>query len=207
MKTQHLKIVKFIIASFFLISCNAQKKQNGMKPINRKIFIKKLDNNYLKKINKENQKIQFTETDSIIELEDNGDYYFERRQKNNEKIKKSFVYNKNTHLLVATGTLLYDLPIGVHKIYNKKGELIREINYDKNFPFSIYDLIAKIKTTHQIDLNDIKENISVMRDIDKETKKNIYVIFYNKKNDGSYKYITVDGTTGQILSEGNGHSI
>lgn len=188
----------------FLMGCNTYKKENGIKPINGKIVMKKLDNNYFKKIKKENQKIQFNENDSIIELENNDDYFFERRQRNNEKLKKSFVYNKTTHILVATGTLLNDLPIGIHKIYNEKGELVREINYDKNFPFSVYDLIAKIKTTHQIDLNDGENSISVSRDIDKETGKHIYVIFYDKKP-GSYKYITVDGVTGQILSEGKGN--
>lgn len=196
-----------IMLCAFLMGCNIYKKENGIKPINGKIVMKKLDNNYLKKIKKENQKIQLTENDSIIELEDNGDYYYERRQKNNEKLKKGFVYNKVTHLLVATGTLLDKLPIGIHKIYNEKGELIREINYDENFPFSVYDLIAKIKTTYQIDLNDIENDVSVGKLIDKETGKHIYVIYYDKSDNGSYKYITVDGATGQILSEGNGHSI
>lgn len=207
MKTQFHIIVKFIIVCVLLMSCNVHKKENGIKPINGKIVIKKFDNNYVKKIKKENQKIQLSENDSIIELEDSGDYYFERRKKSNEKLKKVFVYNKITHLLLSEGTLLDKLPIGIHKNYNEKGELIREINFDENFPFSVYDLIAKIKTTYQIDLNDIENDVSVGKLIDKETGKRIYVIYYDKSDDGSYKYITAAGATGQILSEGNGNSI
>jgi hypothetical protein len=196
-----------IMLCAFLMGCNIYKKENGIKPINGKIVMKKLENNYLKKIKKENKKIQLIENDSIIELEESSDYYVERRQKNNEALKKVFVYDKNTHLLLSTGTHLNELPIGLHKNYNEKGELIREINFDENFTFSVYDLIAKIKITHKIDLNDEKENISIRRNIDKETGKHIYVIYYDKSDNGSYKYITVDGATGQILSEGNGHSI
>lgn len=202
------KIIMIIICAL-LLSCNRQNKEE-IKPINNKIVMKKLDTNYLNKIidiGKKNEKIQLVENDSVVQLEDNGDYYYERRQKNNEKLKKSFVYNKTTHLIVANGTLFNDLPIGIHRIYNEKGELIREINYDENYSFSVYDLIEKIKVTHQFDLNNAKVQSYVSRDFDKSRNIYIYMIAYEKDENkvlknGQSKYIAVDGQTGEIVSEG-----
>jgi alpha-N-acetylglucosamine transferase len=71
-----------------LIGCHGQKKEK-IKSINSTIVMKKLDSNYLnkiKEINKENEKIQFTENDTVIELTDGGDFFFETKRKNNESI-------------------------------------------------------------------------------------------------------------------------
>jgi hypothetical protein len=106
--------------------------------------------------------------------------------------------------MVTSGTRFYDSSIDIFRRYNEKGEIIEEINRNENFSFSVYDLIEKIKITHKINLNDGELDRHVFRGIDKEINKPIYKIKYDiNKNDGTYKYITVDGETGQILSEGN----
>jgi hypothetical protein len=203
MKTKFHIIIKLIVVSVLLISCNGQKKE-AIKPINNTIVIKELDSVYLNKIKelgKKDQKIQLIENDTVVELSDNGDTYFESRRKNNENFEDRFSYNKITHLLVATGTVFYDLPIGIHKIYNEKGELVREINYDENFSFSIYDLIEKIKITHQIDLNNSTKIKKISRIFDEALNKYAYTILYKDDENEKMKVLVVDGQTGEILND------
>ncbi|UFH35080.1 hypothetical protein [Flavobacterium acetivorans] len=107
--------------------------------------------------------------------------------------------------MFQSGAYFYDFSFGFFRRYNGKGELIEEINRDENYPFSVYDLIEKIKVTHQIDLNNTSEKSYVTRNFDKS--RNIYMIVYEKdKNkilqNGQSKYITVNGQTGEIVSEG-----
>jgi hypothetical protein len=202
------KIIMSVICAL-LISCNGQKKE-AIKPINNTIVMKKIDTNYLnkiKEIGKKNQKIQLVENDSVVELVDEGDIYFESRRKNNEFIYNFFSYDKKNHLIFASGTIFHNIPIGIFRRYNEKGELIEEINRDKNYPFSVYDLIEKIKVTHKIDLNNASGQSYVSREFDKVRNIYIYMIAYeNDKNkvlqNGQSKYISVNGQTGEIVSEG-----
>lgn len=202
------KIVLSLIC-VFLITCNGLKKEE-VKSVNNSVATKKINSNYIKKINEINikdKKIQIIENDSIIELWDYGDTYVESRRKRNEMICKKFAYNKQNNLLIESVTHFHDIPIGVLRKYDEKSRLIEEINKDKNYTFSIYDLIKKIKSTHQIDLNNDREQNSVDRDFDKSINRYIYIITYEKdKNkafqNGKAKYIIVDGQTGKILSEG-----
>nr|WP_294781830.1 hypothetical protein [uncultured Flavobacterium sp.] len=193
----------------FILSCNGLKKEE-IKSSNNIVVATKINDDYIKKINKtniKNKKIQIIENDSIIELWDNGSNYLESKKKTNEMICNKFAYNKQNNLLIESATYFHDIPIGILKKYDDKGRLIEQINKDKNYTFSIYDLIKKIKSTHQIDLNNDKEQNRVDRDFDKSIKKYIYVITYEKdKNkafqNGKAKYISIDGQTGKVLSEG-----
>lgn len=198
-----IKIIMSVICAL-IISCNGQKKE-AIKPINNTIVMKKIDINYLnkiKEIHKKYEKITLTENDTVIELADREGTFFERRRKNNEKLEKRFSYCKNSHLLLAEGTYFYNFPIGIHKEYNKKGELIRERNNDENFPFSVNALIEKIKVTHKIDLNDTTKVSIISRNFDKSFNKYVYDIHYKENINESPKYIAVDGETGEILGEG-----
>ncbi|WP_281336657.1 hypothetical protein [Flavobacterium eburneipallidum] len=200
------KIIIILICAL-LISCNRQKKENVIKPIKNLIIMKKLDDIYLNKIqeiNQKNQKIQFDENDSIVELVDNGNTYIETRRKKNHAIYNYFTYDKNNYLMITSGTQFYTISIDISRRYNEKGQIEEEKNWEENFPFSVYDLITKIKTTNQLDLNSEKKDLLINRGLDKETDSYIYLIRYNiSKYDGSYKYIKVDGATGEILSEGS----
>ncbi|UFH35081.1 hypothetical protein [Flavobacterium acetivorans] len=194
-----------IISCIFLMGCNTYKKQ--IKPINNKIIMKKFDLESFKKNNKGKKEYEIVKGDSIFKRSDENDCFYEEAKKMNGKFKTISNYYKETLMIKNSGNYFDQMPYGVAKFYNEKGEITKEINYDENYPFSVYDLIARIKTTHQMDLNDEKNNISVSREIDRETGKHIYVIFYDKTDNGSYcyKYINVDGVTGQILSEGKGN--
>lgn len=196
-----------MILCILLTGCNIYKKENGIKPKNTKIILKKFDIKNFKKHSKGKKECEIVQGDSIFKRTEYNDSFYEEAKKINGKFKTVYNYYKESLIIKSTGKFFGDMPFAVAKFYNEKGEIIKEINYDKNYPFSVYDLIAKIKTTHQMDLNDPKENIDVNKTIDKKTGNYIYEILYNGKNNGSYKYITVDGITGQIFSEGNGYTV
>lgn len=193
-----------ILFYIFLISCNGQKKYDA-KPINEKIIIKKLDNaslNKILKINKKYQNIIFTNKDTIVELVDNDDYFLESKSKKGESIFNRIAYDKKSHLMIASGAVFIKIKIGIHRKYNEKGQIISEINYDDNYPFSIYELIEKIKLTHKIDLNDTSKIRAVEREFDESFNKFIYAIRYKNNENEPLKYIVVDAKTGVILKEG-----
>lgn len=204
MKNQQFKILPLIVYCLLLMGCNGQKKENDSQPIGNVIVIKKLDSSYLdtiKAISRKDQKIQLIEKDSVVELTDQGDTYLERRRKNNESIYNYFVYDKKNHLMTISGTSFYDIPIGIFRRYNEYGETVEEVNRDKNYAFSVYDLIEKIKVTHQIDLNTTAKITDIEKAFDNSANKYFYMIRY-KDEKGTTKFISIDGQTGKILAEG-----
>lgn len=183
------------------MGCNGHKKDNVAIPAIHKIVIKKLDSTYFNKINGKKGTIQFAENDSVIELEDYKGVFLEHRRKNKEKLEKRFSYDKKTNLMISSGPYFYEIPIGFHQKYNEKGEVVEEKNQDKNFPFSVYDLIQKIKKTHHIDLNDTTRVIAVSRNFSESSNRHIYAIVY-KNGEGEKKAMSIDGQTGEILYDG-----
>jgi hypothetical protein len=198
---------KFLIVSAFIlfISCK-DKKENENLAVSNIVVVKKIKSDYLNKIRTAhvfNEKIHFAEADTIVELIDQTDRYIETRRRKAESIYDFFVYDKRNNLMIASGTKLYRVGINIFRKYNKNGRVIEERDTNKGFTFSVYDLINKIKKTHNIDLNDGKENRSVLRGFDDKLNKLVYNIRYDQNN-VLYKYITVDGTTGAILASGKG---
>lgn len=195
-----------VIFFAFLLSCNQSKKENMNIPINNTIIMKKINTDYLSKIknnNLINEKIQFVENDSNVILIDYGDRYFEGKRRCDESITNYFIYNKINNQMISSGTYFYNSPIDIYRKYNEKGEVIQETDKNKDFPFSVYDLIEKIKITNKINLNDGKTDRSVNRGIDGETGRPTYTIQFDINTvEGHLNYITVDGKTGEILSEG-----
>lgn len=189
----------------FLTGCSLQKGTNVENSKNNIVAAKKLDKSYLKKfrlIKKENVETQFIENDSIFILRSDENIFYLKKRKNNEKFVVSTSYFKNSLLLQNEGMYFYDLIIGVYRTYNNKGVLIKEINYCKDFPFSVYDLIDKINKVYSIDLNTSTKVIDLMSKKDNSNGKNYYNVLYrNNKNDIT-RSIAVDGKTGEIFYDG-----
>lgn len=142
---------------------------------------------------------------------ENGDevYYFkgsndkgfiERTEKKNTPITILKAFHENTSLLTK-GEEFYNFRVGIYKIYDENGNLTEEINYDKDYKFSIDDLIKKMKEEYKIDILKRSPWIKVMRD--KIDSGVIYkVMVYLKENKYSdTKNYTIDGTTGKVISE------
>jgi hypothetical protein len=110
------------------------------------------------------------------------------------------VFYQNTSLQ-AKGNEFYGLPIGIHNEYDEKGNLIKETNYDKDYKFSIDDLIKKMKEKYNYDLMNVEKTYNLNRYIDSQyTKLPIYELYYrdNKNHQVLHSYI-INGNTGEVL--------
>ncbi|WP_314056953.1 hypothetical protein [Capnocytophaga gingivalis] len=107
-------------------------------------------------------------------------------------IKYVFCYNKDLKLCV-TLSFFQDLPIGVWKHYNDKGEITKEDDWDKQYKMSIECLMQIMKERYDIDL--IKDPVSILYT---EKTRPIYIVTYSY---GPYtnRWITIDVNTGETL--------
>lgn len=193
-------LVIFII----LTNCNKDKKDIIELP-GKKNFMKKIDSYSVREINKigkEFQKKQIIKDDSIIELSHNQDYFFEAKRKKNELIYNKSSYDKETHIIVTSLNTFRNISIGTERRFNKKGEVIFELNHDQNFEFTIYDLINKLKITNNLDLNNEEQVKGVDRKFDNSLNKFVYYVRYKKAGEMNISYIILDGQNGEILDEG-----
>lgn len=205
MKNLYKKLLILAVCISFM-NCNKEKKESENLPVSNIVVVKRIKSEYLNRIRLTHtlyKKTKFSEGDSIVVLVDFGESYVETRRQKNESINNFFVYNKRNNLMIASGTKFYDTGINLFRKYNKEGRVIEERDTNKGFTFSAYDLIEKIKKTYKINLNNGKEDRSVHRGLDEKTNKMIYHIKYDINN-GLFKYITVDGLNGYILSSGSG---
>jgi hypothetical protein len=199
-----------ILVVLFITSCNRKEEKKSL--FSEKISAQKFDlkafekKAKIKRAIKDGRLINVRESeliknDSIFKWEEEENTFYEEKIKDGEKFKKISNYNKTTLFALNNSTLFCNIAIGITKIYSDKGQIVKEINNDENYPFSIYDLIIKIKKSHNIDLNKGLEVRGVNRYFDTSFNKFIYSINY-KDNLNPAKYIIVDAKNGKILKEG-----
>jgi hypothetical protein len=129
-----------------------------------------------------------------------GKGFIERTEKKDTPFTIVKAFHENTSLLTK-GEEFYNFRVGIYKEYDENGNLTKEINYDKDYKFSIDDLAKKMKEEYKIDILKRSPWVKVMRD--KIDSGIIYkVMVYLKENKYSdTKNYTIDGTTGKVISE------
>lgn len=143
---------------------------------------------------KENKSLKYTENDTIYEIREENSYFLELKRSIGNRLRKYYAYDKANLLLQEEGQSFSEMQVGIRKVFDSKGNTIKEINYDESFPFSLTDLIAKLKREMQIDLNE--EKYTVMRTVNEG--KPYYFIRY-PFNEISFKYIKIDGSSGEVI--------
>ncbi|MEO8236490.1 MAG: hypothetical protein ABI576_00180 [Flavobacterium sp.] len=109
---------------------------------------------------------------------------------------KSFYDNGN---LQAEGVSIYGTIINKHKEFDEKGHLIKEIDYNKDYKFSIEDLQKKMKETYNVDIMNTKQTRSVSRTtIDTRIKFPYYQVVVNTGK-ASFNNYLLNGNTGEIF--------
>jgi hypothetical protein len=139
-------------------SCSSQKIKNNLKENTMEYFdINKykdweIDTKYSptgkdKYLKKGEERISIEYFNDAVQIElntINSPYY---------KFKK---FSLKTNRLLLIGTEFYDIHVGIWESYDETGQLIKKIDYDKPYKFSIEDLIKKMKNEYDIDLLDVK---------------------------------------------------
>lgn len=130
-------------------------------------------------------------------IKDEKNIQVEKSNINNPN-KYTYVYFTKTKTIHAYGKSFYHCFVGTDKEFNINGLLVKQIDWDKPYKFSIEDLIKKIKNELNIDLMDISKKIDVTRS---EQPKPVYTIMVPQKPSRILRWIKVDGTTGEIMSD------
>lgn len=185
------------------LGCNGQKKEEKVKSDNSKVM-EKFDVIRFKE-NKSGDEYVYNENDTIVKLYETDECYMKQLSFKQKNFKYNFCYDKASSSLISEFSFFYKMPIGTWKEYDLKGNTIKSKNYDEGYPFTVDELILKLKSELNIDLNDNKENqfetTSLHRMFDKETHKNAYFINIRAGNEGSHRLIKIDGEDGQVLAD------
>lgn len=114
---------------------------------------------------------------------------------------KTKVYYSKSKSLKSVLFKFYDILIGINKEFDENGKLIREIDYDKPYIFTLKDVITKVKKEYDLDLEDKTQGCSLERFESYELNdKPLYGVYLRNDEDTSkMKYIAIDGITGETL--------
>ena len=205
-----------IFILFCFVSCKSQEIQNN-NTITKNKTMEYFDENNYKNLKTDNnfspssrekyyidgnRKIRIIYSSETIQLEETF---------LNNPYKKIKVYFKENNILYAEAKTFYGFAIESSKEYDKAGKLIKEIDDDKPYQFSIEDLRKKLKNEYDIDIiEDYKDEdptlIKVGRWLgyDKDWdiyKKNVpmYQVGFEKTNNKIY--LEINATTGSTIKK------
>lgn len=137
--------------------------------------------------------------DTIVEMADLNDVYSKNTRTINSPYINKKTYYKDNYQLKAEVNYFYMFPIGIGKKYDSEGNVIETKNWDVKYPFSVDQLIDKMKNDFDIDL--IKtSNIGVARYFD----NNIYiysVIIPYQGYTNEVREIKLNGSNGDVISD------
>ncbi|KPH14667.1 hypothetical protein [Chryseobacterium sp. ERMR1:04] len=209
-----MREVFLIMILFVLSSCDGQNKKN--------LSSDKIDtlNNPLKKDTMERfnlYKYKNLPTDDmgfykmtngdLVQLIEKSDKhgYAERINLNGSSLGVYKEYDMS-NILIKTGDFFYQTNVGKWKEFNEKGNLIKEIDYEKPYKFAINDLIEKIKKEYQINLEDKSEGSAAGRTL-KDGVFYYEVFLKYKTGEQKMEYLLIDGTTGKTVLKSDYHVI
>jgi hypothetical protein len=135
-------------------------------------------------------------------------------KKKNSPITTYWSFYKNS-VQKRVAQKIYYTPVGISKEFDTHGELIKEINHDLPYKFSVESVCELIKEEYDIDLMKVPDDpdknrlVYICSRIEKEEVyendfRPIYEVlfFYRGKGDDiPSKRVIIDGTTGKILYE------
>ena len=209
-KRKMKQLIITTILSLLMIHCKGQQndniKPNNLKKDTMEYFNEntykdwEIDNNYSapypemeKFLKRGNEKARITKDDAKIYVTISNTL---------NPYEQILVYSPKTKICIASYKEFYKNIIGFLTEYNEIGKLIKEIDYDKPYKFSIEDLIKKMKDDYKVDLLDVKHVISLYRyEEKKELNIPLYEIWYNYDdlNRNNVECYLINGTTGETL--------
>ncbi|MFC4478432.1 hypothetical protein [Flavobacterium chungangensis] len=199
---KHLFIILLLITQN---SCSSQKelKNNSKKTDSMKTFDIntykdwEIDTYYSQS---ENDKFLKKGNDRIRIINYNGTIQVEKNDITTP-YKYYYLYDSNTKLLKSFGVRYLLLGIGKWRYYDETGKLIKEIDTDLPYKFSISNLIEKFKIEYSLDLEDSKTVFRFNRYLEKEYLNiPIYEIGIDRGTISNIiEFYLVDGNNGKTL--------
>lgn len=190
------------IITINLYSCKSVNVSQKKKPEMEKFDIVSF-NKY-----KINNMANYTASDgNRILSEDIDSYYFEQIKSNiNDPFSFKYRFFKSSLALMSSCQFFYNIPTGEYLEYDQHGKLIIKKDYDSPYLFSINDLIQKMAKEFNTDLMTPIKGIDVARYVDDNSKLPEYSIRI-PINESSFRYIVLDGNSGNVKKDVIGHNI
>ena len=143
--------------------------------------------------------LKYVSNDTTFELYNNTDSFKEIVNVQGQIITKNSVYDKQTMRLISEHNLFFNCLVGVSNFYNKRGKLIKQIDQDKNYPFSIYKIIEKLQSDYKIDVWAEKQKLSILRSGPRNNRFRYFILYYISRI--TSRSIIIDGVTGEVLED------
>lgn len=182
-----------------IIGCNTNPKKTKME----KFDLVEFNTNKNTVGNKE--KYQFTESDSLVILTEEPDFYLkEKKAIDDSLVVNRKAYNKESLNLEWSGKMIYNaagpIMIGISKNYDSEGNLIKEFDHDKSLTYPVTGIIEKVKTHYNMEIDPNEKTYSISRNYEDK----LYYVNFKKTNEyGRYKpyRLVFDGITGEFIKE------
>ena len=193
-----INIILVIIILFFLSDCRAQK-ENGPSS-NLKSDTMEIFNVREFQQHQEDGEYVFNLPDGseVYQIEDkDSSEYFEEIHQPDKPFTLVRTYYMNNGNLKSKGEKFYNFPIGTWHYYDERSNLIKEINWEKSFVFSIADLYRKMKE-YQIDIMNTESGVNVAR----SEEPSPYYRISSPVEEGNYmdlRIIKIDGVNGKTI--------
>lgn len=192
---------KIILIGIVLISTSCSlinHKSDFSSKKNEKM--KKFDKRKFRDLRKEGKNSFFLKDSTKVKFNESEDYYSETRIEHKSQYCSVNRFYKSNESVKYSGQFFQKFPIGIHREYDEKGNLIKETNYDSDFLYSIDSLSVKLKGEYGIDINDPNLPVTIGRENHIFPQ---YKIFVNLKDDlySGYRVLVFDGHTGELIDD------
>ncbi|WP_154652543.1 hypothetical protein [Flavobacterium rivuli] len=197
--------IKFL--AFFLLITFAVSAQNTahVKSVKKAHKLNLSDFKNSKKVRWENY-TQLIKNDTVFRFSKEDGKIRKEFFKRNENAKKIEMYDDQTFSPLSESSMFFNFPTGSYRKYDSKGNIIQEINYDKDYRVSLMDIISLAKAKFNIDITQKISGVGVTRGFDEHFKKNVYTLSL-PVNEQSYRFVIIDATSKKILSDQRGNYI
>ena len=180
----------YISICLLLVSlcCSSQNNTSGKALPVRTLDLKKYKNHWT------DDKAVIVINNIDYSLEEQDAFYLEREQELGSRFIKYASFDKHTLTVLYEGEVFSEMQLGIHKVYNLSGEVVKIRDFEEGFPFTADALITKVRDDLSLDLNDTKYTVQRYKD----EQGAAYFIRY-MLSDVASQFIRISAETGEII--------
>ena len=142
---------------------------------------------------------EYHHDNSTVLLSDLGNVYGKAITLDSCAIKYYTNYYKKELTVRARSIRLYDIYVGISKVYNIKGNLVKEIDEDAPYKYTIEDVVKFIKDKYDVDL--LKREKRSWTLISRSTNPSPHYMLRFHTKEGLPVVYSIDGIDGTIIWE------
>lgn len=196
-----MKLIITVISLISLLTINCKAQINTTK--SEKFDLELFNNNKTK-----SNEYRYTEKGTEILLSETQDNYLKITSKIDENFTNHYLFDKKELSLSAEQQFFLNIPVGHYITYNDKGEVLQKQEPKNLYPFTIYQLIDKMKNDFNLDINKKIKRLTI--GVNHDEKNNPYYFVRYPTNDtsgNSYRFIKIDAISGAFISENIAYDI